>query len=212
MGRSQGFIIISQAMTEKIRVATLDDAGAIASIYAPYCTSSHVSFEIAAPSELQMRERIQQTTTKFPWLVGEFGGNVGGYVYASQHRERAAYRWAVDVAIYIAAAYHRCGLGRALYTSLCAILREQGYFQAYAGITLPNAGSEGLHEAVGFRKIATFPHVGYKLGRWLDVGWWQLQLMTEIDEPVEPRPFVEIRGGSSVAAALTEGTAMLRNT
>jgi phosphinothricin acetyltransferase len=197
-------------MTASIRVATPDDAQDILAIYAPYCISSHVSFELVAPSEQQMRDRIERTTAIYPWLVGEIDGKVGGYVYASQHRERAAYRWAVDVAVYIAAEHHRRGLGRALYTSLFAILREQGYYQAYAGITLPNAGSNGLHEAVGFRKIAVFPHVGYKLGRWLDVGWWRLQLMAETAEPAEPRPFSEIRSGSAVVAALTEGTTAIR--
>jgi phosphinothricin acetyltransferase len=189
-------------MTARIRVATPDDARDILAIYVPYCISSHVSFEVVAPSQHQMRERIERITPRFPWLVGEIDGTVSGYVYASQHRERAAYRWAVDVAVYIAAASHRRGLGRALYTSLFAILREQGFFQAYAGITLPNPGSEGLHRAVGFQPVAVFPHVGYKLGRWLDVGWWRLQLMPEIDDPAEPVPFSQIRGCPAVASAM----------
>jgi phosphinothricin acetyltransferase len=192
-------------MTVQIRVATPDDADALRAIYAPYCTSSYVSFELVAPSEQQMRERIDRIAHQFPWLVGEIDGKVAGYVYASQHRERAAYRWAVDVAVYIAATNHRRGLGRALYTSLFAILRQQGYFQAYAGITLPNAGSVGLHEALGFRPVAVFPHVGFKLGRWLDVGWWRLQLLPEVDQPADPVSFGSIRGESAVTAALAEG-------
>jgi phosphinothricin acetyltransferase len=132
--------------------------------------------------------------------------SVAGYVYASQHRERAAYRWAADAAVYIADAHQRRGLGRALYTSLFAVLREHGYFQAYAGLTLPNPGSVGLHEAVGFQPVAVFPHVGYKLGRWLDVGWWRLQLRPEIKEPADPTPFSKIRADSSIAAVLAAGT------
>jgi phosphinothricin acetyltransferase len=189
-------------MSITIRIATPEDADALTAIYAPYCTTSHVSFEIVAPSKQQMRERIERIMPQFPWLVGEIDGKVAGYVYASQHRERAAYRWAVDVAVYISKAHHRQGLGRALYASLFDILREQGYCQAYAGITLPNPGSEGLHASVGFRPVAVFPHVGYKLGRWLDVGWWRLQLLPEIDDPAEPRSFQEIRGKPAVAAAL----------
>jgi phosphinothricin acetyltransferase len=177
-------------------------------VYAPYCTSSHISFEIVAPSAHQMRDRIERVTERFPWLVGEIDGRVIGYVYASQHRERAAYRWAVDVAVYIAASNQRGGFGRALYTSLFDILREQGYFQAYAGITLPNPGSQGLHEALGFRPIAVFPSVGYKLGRWLDVGWWHLQLRPEVDDPAEPRAFAEIRSEPAVTAALAAGIQM----
>lgn len=179
-------------------------------IYAPYCTSSHVSFEIVAPSEAQMRERIERTMLQYPWLVVEDGGDVGGYVYASQHRERAAYRWSVDVAVYIAAAHRRRGLGRALYTSLLEILREQGYFQAHAGITLPNAGSEGLHRAMGFEPVAVYPQSGYKLGRWLDVAWWRLQLQGASDEPAEPRPFSSIFDGPAVAAVLAKGEGSLR--
>jgi L-amino acid N-acyltransferase YncA len=201
----------SLVMTVTIRVATPDDAQDILAIYAPYCTSSHVSFELVAPSELQMRERIERITPQFPWLVGEIDGKVSGYVYASQHRERPAYRWAVDVAVYIAAGSHRRGLGRALYASLFAILREQGFFQAYAGITLPNPGSEGLHQAVGFQQVAVFPHVGYKIGRWLDVGWWRLQLLPETDDPAEPIPFRLIRGSTAGAAIVADCMPSIRS-
>jgi L-amino acid N-acyltransferase YncA len=197
-------------MTARIRVATTDDAPGILAIYAPYCLSSHVSFEIEAPSEEQITQRITHVTNQFPWLVGEIDGEVAGYVYASSHRERAAYRWAVDVAVYVGDAHLRRGLGRALYTSLFAMLREQGYFQAYAGIALPNAGSVGLHEALGFRPVAVFPKVGYKLGRWRDVGWWQLQLQPEIENPPDPRPFNAIRDSQSVTAVLAEGSRFVR--
>ncbi|MCI0334486.1 MAG: N-acetyltransferase family protein [Planctomycetes bacterium] len=201
-------------MTVEIRVATPQDARGILAIYAPFCTSSHVSFEVVPPTEEQMRERVARITRKYPWLIGEVDGEVdgevGGYVYASQHRERAAYRWAVDVAVYVAESQQRRNLGRALYSTLFAILREQGYFQAYAGIALPNAGSVGLHEAVGFQPVTVFPNVGYKLGRWLDVGWWQLQLRSEIDNPPDPRPFREIRDEPVIAAAMRDGARLVR--
>jgi L-amino acid N-acyltransferase YncA len=197
-------------MTVPIRLATPDDTAGILAIYAPYCLSSHVSFETAAPSNAEMRERITRITDEYPWLVAETSGEVAGYVYASQHRARPAYRWAVDVAVYIGRAHQRRGLGRALYTSLFAILREQAYFKAYAGITMPNAGSVGLHTALGFQPVAVFPKVGYKLGRWLDVGWWQLDLQPEIENPPEPRSFRAIRQSQAVAAALAEGSRLLR--
>jgi L-amino acid N-acyltransferase YncA len=197
-------------MTVEFRVATPDDAQAVLAIYAPYCSSTHVSFETAPPSEAQMRERIERVTSHYPWLIGEIDGQVGGYVYATQHRERAAYRWSVDVAVYIAESHHRRSLGRALYTSLFALLREQGLFQAYAGITLPNAASVGLHESVGFQPVAVFPKVGYKLDRWLDVGWWRLQLTPEIENPRDPRIFSTIRNSPTLAAALAEGARVVR--
>jgi L-amino acid N-acyltransferase YncA len=192
-------------MTVKFRVAQPEDAAGILSIYAPFCQSSHVSFEIAAPSEEQMRDRIARLLPQYPWLVAEIDGEVAGYVYASQHRERPAYRWAVDVAIYIAAEHRRRGLGRALYQSLFSILRRQGYFRAFAGVTLPNASSVGLHQAVGFTRMVVFRGVGYKLGRWLDVGWWQLDLQPQAVNPPEPRPFREIRDDDGVRAALAGG-------
>src|SRR5438046_2283986 len=119
-------------MTANIRVAQPADAAAILAIYAPYCESTCVSFEVVAPTVDEMRERIRNITAGYPWLVGEIDGQIAGYVYASRHRERAAYRWAVDVAVYIAAAQQRRGLGRNLYDTLFSILREQGFFKAVA--------------------------------------------------------------------------------
>ena len=163
-------------MGERIRFAELSDAAAIQAIYAPNVRSTAISFELVPPSVEEMAGRIARISQQYPWLVCEVDGVVAGYVYACQHRERAAYRWAVDVTVYIDAAYWRRGIGRALYTSLIALLGQQGYTRAYAGITLPNAGSVGVHEAVGFERVAIYPQVGFKLGQWRDVGWWQLVL------------------------------------
>ena len=197
-------------MAGKIRFATPEDAAGMSAIYAPYCESSYVSFEIVAPTVPQMRERIARILAEYPWLVCDVDGQLAGYVYASRHRERAAYRWAVDVAVYVAEEFHRRNVGRALYTSLLGILREQGYFKAYAGITLPNAGSVGLHEAVGFRLVGVFPGEGFKLGQWRDVGWWELSLRPQIANPPEPLMIGEIRGNEAVAAAMAEGERLVR--
>jgi phosphinothricin acetyltransferase len=198
-------------MPIELRIATPDDAPGICAIYAPYCTSTVVSFEVAAPSEHEMRARIERLLPKYPWLVAVADGAVAGYVYASQHRERAGYRWVADVAIYIAPSHQRTGLGRALYTALFPIFRAQNYSKAIAGITLPNAGSVGLHEAVGFRPIGVFPKIGYKLGNWLDVGWWQLDLAPEPEHPPEPLDFSTIRDSEVVQAALAAGNKLARN-
>lgn len=197
-------------MTIEFRLACQDDAAGILAIYAPFCESSTVSFEIVAPSDEQMRERIACVTAQYPWLVCEIDGVVAGYVYASQHGERAAYRWAVDVAVYVAADQQRRGIGRALYTSLFSVLRAQNYFKAFAGIALPNGASVGLHEAVGFRPVGASRGAGYKLGRWLDVGWWQLSLQPEIADPPEPQPFSDLRDSDAVAAALVAGERLVR--
>lgn len=192
-------------MSVTLRLASLDDAADILAIYAPYCASTNVTFEVVPPTLDQMRDRIARITDEYPWLVGEVDGRVVGYVYASRFRERAAYRWTAEVAVYVAPTAQRRGLGRALYTSLIAILRTQGFFQAVAGITVPNIPSIRLHESVGFRQTGVFPAVGHKEGRWLDVGWWQLALQPETSNPPEPRPVRLLRDSAAVAAAIKEG-------
>jgi len=197
----------------KIRCAKPDDAAGILAIYGPYCESSTISFELVAPSVQQMRERIERITAQYPWLICEIDGEAAGYVYASQHRERAAYRWNADVAVYIAAEHHRRRVAQALYTCLFSILRLQGYSKAFAGVTLPNEASVALHESVGFRPIAVYRGIGYKRGRWLDVGWWQLDLQPEAENPPEPVPFPSLlnSSSSSLSAAIVAAERLVRD-
>ena len=144
------------SMAAHIRFAEPTDAAGILAIYGPYCESTCVSFEVVAPTIEQIQERISRITADYPWLVAEIDGQIAGYVYASRHHERAAYRWSVDVAVYVAAGQQRRGVGRILYETLFSILREQGHFKAFAGITLPNPASVGLHESLGFRPAAVY--------------------------------------------------------
>src|SRR6478672_11168943 len=192
-------------MSVDIRVAKVGDAEGILQIYAPFCESTRVSFELVAPSVEEMRDRIKRIGVTYPWLVAEEARRILGYVYASRLRERAAYQWTVEVAVYVAPEHQRRGLARALYTSLFAILRTQGYFTAFAGVTLPNAASVGVHEKLGFRPAGVFTGVGYKTGRWLDVGWWQREIQPPFDKPPDPRPFPAVCEDSAVASALSEG-------
>lgn len=192
-----------------IRFAEDADAAQLQAIYAPYCESAAVSFETVAPTVAEMAARIGKITPQFPWLVADEGGNVAGYVYASPHRERAAYQWSVDVAAYVQSTRHRTGLGRALYTTLCRVLALQGYFKAYAGVALPNPASVGLHQAVGFEPVGIYRGVGYKLGHWIDTLWLQKSLQPEIPEPLPPRRLLEIRDTPAVHQALAEGLALL---
>jgi L-amino acid N-acyltransferase YncA len=173
----------------RIRLATPDDADAIAAIYAPVVVETAISFETEPPDPATMRARITATLELFPWLVCTEGdGAVIGYVYASRHRERAAYRWSVDTTAYVHRNARGQGVGRALYEALLKELAVFGYFQAFAGITLPNAASVALHEAVGFAPLGVYRNVGYKLGAWHDVGWWQRTLQPA-RAPAEPRAF-----------------------
>ncbi len=168
-----------------IRLAGAQDAAAVAAVYRPYVTDAATSFELEAPGALEMARRIEAVQAFAPWLVFEEGGEAAGYAYASRHRDRAAYQWSVDVAVYLRADQHRRGAGRALYQTLFSLLRLQGFCTAHAGITLPNPASVGLHEALGFRPVGVYPAVGWKRGAWHDVGWWRLPLQ---ERPATPAP------------------------
>jgi L-amino acid N-acyltransferase YncA len=160
----------------QVRVGDVRDADAVASIYAPYVRETAISFEATPPSPAEWETRIETTLATHPFLVFEDAGVVVAYAYASRHRERPAYRWSCDVAIYASPEVHRRGVGRALYDRLFQILARQGFHAAYAGITLPNANSVGLHQAMGFSHVGTYNEVGFKLGSWRDVGWWRREL------------------------------------
>lgn len=176
-----------------IRPAVPQDAEAIQAIYAPMVQHTSISFEVEPPTVAEMRRRIEATLARFPWFVGlDEAGRVNGYVYAGAHRERAAYRWAVDVTAYVREDCRGQKVGQRLYRHLLAELAALGYHQACAGITLPNNASVALHESVGFRPVGVYPRIGSKFGQWRDVGWWQCPLQPGAGDgvPAEPRAYV----------------------
>jgi L-amino acid N-acyltransferase YncA len=193
-----------------IRLASERDAPAIAEIYRPAVASTAISFEVDPPDEREMQRRIDETLAGFPWLVCEDRRRVIGYAYATRHRVRAAYQWSVDTSVYVHRAFHRCGVGRGLYTSLFRVLAAQGYTNAYAGITLPNLGSVGFHEAIGFQPVGVYRQVGYKLGAWHDVGWWQLTLQPHASTPRPPVDLRHVRGQPSWKGMLESGLPFIR--
>lgn len=156
------------------------DARACAAIYAPYVTDTVISFEYEPPSAQEMAQRMRAAHA---WLLAENDEQPVGYAYGARHQQRAAYRWAADVAIYVERGHHRAGVGRALYSQLFARLREAGLWTLCAGVTQPNDASNGLHRTMGFAKVGTYRRVGWKAGAWHDVLWWQLDL-----RPSEPGP------------------------
>lgn len=176
----------------KIRVAQPSDAEAIAAIYAPIVRDTTISFEVEPPTPQEMARRIAVTLQTHPWLVAAQDGEIAGYAYAGKHRDRAAYRWSVDVSAYVDERMRRGGVGRALYDGLIAILKRQGFHAAFAGIALPNEPSVGLHEAVGFRPVGIYQGVGFKHGQWRDVGWWRLALSEDAGTPAEPVAFAAL--------------------
>ena len=194
-----------------IRPVEVRDAGSVAAIYSPNVTDTPISFELAPPDAAEMERRIATITATHPWLVCERAGEVVGYAYACSHQARLAYQWSTNVTVYIEARQRRSGLGRALYTSLFALLRLGGFYNAYAGITLPNAGSVGLHEAMGFELIGVYKEVGYKFGAWHDVGWWGLELQAKpIVQPPAPLSPAGLEAQPAFAEATQAGLPLLR--
>ena len=181
-GQESGAPVRPASVPTGIRLAVPADAEQVQAIYAPYVAAS-ISFEAEPPSVEEMGRRIAKLEGRYPWLVCEYGEEILGYAYASPHRERAAYLWSVDVSVYVEQGRRRQGIGRALYRSLFKVLSYQGYCSAYAGITLPNPASIGLHTSLGFQPVGVYRNVGYKSGAWHDVGWYWLELNSHTDPP-----------------------------
>lgn len=156
-----------------IRAATADDAAACAAIYRPHVTDGWTSFELDPPDQAEMARRIASYSQSHAWLVAARAGAVIGYAYGSPHRTREAYATSCDVAVYVAADASGQGVGRRLYEALLPVLKARGLHAAFAGIALPNPASIGLHEAMGFTPVGVYREVGWKMGGWRDVGWWQ---------------------------------------
>ncbi len=160
-----------------IRSATPVDGDALAAIYNPYILKSVITFEEERVTAADMAQRVDEVrSASLPWLVALAPGGVVAYAYASKWKGRCAYRHSAEVSVYVDEAHTRQGLGRRLYQALLDDLRQKNFHVAIGGIALPNAASVKLHEDFGFEKAAHFAEVGYKFGRWIDVGYWQLML------------------------------------
>lgn len=172
------------AVAETIRLAQGSDAERIREIYAPFILRSGITFETEVPSGEEMRNRISEIRSKFPFLVYTSDAHVLGYAYASPHRSRCAYSWSVESTVYVDPEFQRRRIATRLYQALFALLKSQKVVNVYAAIAQPNAPSVRLHEELGFKHLGTFTDAGYKLDRWWDVGWWQ----TQIQRPDRPEP------------------------
>jgi phosphinothricin acetyltransferase len=170
----------------EVRDAVAADAAACAAIYAPYVRETAISFETEAPDADEVARRIADAQREHAWLVLCEDGRVVGYAYGGPFRQRAAYRWACEVSVYLERGRRRTGAGRALYEALLPRLAARGYRTALAGMTLPNEASVGLHRALGFEPVGTFRRVGYKHGAWHDVAWAQIVLTGGDEPPADP--------------------------
>lgn len=157
-----------------IRKVELKDAAQIAEIYNYYIQNTHQTFETEPLSADEMQTRIGETISSYPYLVAEEDGEILGYAYAAQFKLRQAYAYSAEVSIYVSNAAKQRGLGTRLYEKLFDELAETNVHAMVAGISLPNDASVKFHEKLGFTKVAHFRQIGYKLGRWVDVGYWEL--------------------------------------
>jgi phosphinothricin acetyltransferase len=178
-----------------LRVADPSDSEAIASIYRPYVESTAITFEETPPDPEAIATDIRTRLETHPWFVAESEGDVLGYAYAAPLRKRDAYRWTVELSIYLDRERRGRGLGSTLYTALLETLDRQGFESAYGVVTLPNPESVGFHESFGFERAGLLPEAGYKLGTWHDVAWYERSLgdPSRSQSPPDPTPFAACR-------------------
>lgn len=197
------------AVNKKIRLATEADCASLLDIYAPYITDTVITFEYEVPTALEFSKRISNIQKKYPWLICEINDKVVGYAYASPFSGRAAYDWSVDFSIYIDSKYHRKNIGKALYFTLIELLKLQGYYNAFAGVSMPNVKSESLHQSLGFTPIGVYQNVGYKFGNWHDVKWFELKIQDYSKSPFTPKVIDEINHTPEYNAIIHRGEQMI---
>ncbi|MSP61313.1 MAG: N-acetyltransferase family protein [Myxococcales bacterium] len=170
---------------KEIRIvpARREDLAAIVAISNHAATHAPANFATAPEPLAQWMKSWEETAEAYPWLAARLGDGVIAFARSGPHRARGAYAWTAELSVYVHPEHHRQGLGRALYQRMIPLLRAQGYVTLLAGITRPNPASERLHESFGFRRCATFHRVGWKFGRWRDVGYWELALQPEEHTP-----------------------------
>ena len=170
-----------------LRLVTPADAPAILAIYTPYILDTAITFEEAVPTEEEFTRRVRSVLEQYPYLAMEEDGEILGYAYASRVRSRAAYDWSAELSVYVRQDCRGRGVGRRLYGCLLELLTLQHIHLAYGVVALPNERSHRLHMALGFRLLKRFPEMGYKMGAWWDIGWYEKVLYPA---QVPPAPFV----------------------
>lgn len=168
-----------------IRLATLSDAAACLRIYAPIVEQTAISFETVVPTISDFAARMEKIMLNYPFLVWEEDGEVLGYVYATRFRDRAAYDWICESAIYLDECARGKGIGKKLYLKLFECLSAMNMISVVGGIRSGSPSAE-FHQHLGFKAIGAFPYAGFKFGEWHDVEFWQLVLVDEI--PSSPAP------------------------
>lgn len=184
----------------RLRFAQEKDIPAIQNIYKPYVLHTPITFEYETPPADEMKDRMLQIQTAYPYLVCLYENDVVGYAYAGRHMARAAYQWNAELSVYIDKDHQHGGLGRKMYTALMEILKLQNIRNIYGCVTLPNPGSEKLHLSMGFARCGVYPKAGYKCGKWHDVAWFEksIGLHDREPEPFIPLPEIDQHAASSI--------------
>lgn len=170
-----------------LRFARPDDAGTLCAILEPLIRATAMNFSSAAPAAADLAARIENALSTHPWIVAVEGDRVIGYTFARGWSPSEGERWSVETGLALAPDARGKGLGTRLYTAVLDVLSAQGFQNAFAGITIPNAASERLHERLGFRRYGVIERSGWKLGRWYDTSWWQKRLAGDDATPGELR-------------------------
>ncbi|HMS34094.1 MAG TPA: N-acetyltransferase family protein [Ignavibacteria bacterium] len=156
-----------------IRNVKESDALQISEIYNHYIRNTAITFEEAEIKEDDIIRRIKSVTEEFPWIINEEEGIINGYAYSNRWKERSAYRYSAENTVYVHKDHFGKGIGKMLLQELIVQLKKKGIHSILAGIAMPNEASIVLHEKCGFIKCGTLKEVGFKFGKWVDVGYWE---------------------------------------
>ena len=187
------------------KIRTVDpenDAEACLAIYRPYVEHTAITFEYTVPSVEEFRSRMEHTLERYPYLVIERDGKIGGYAYVSPFKEREAYDYAVETSIYLDASYRHQGLGKMMYSALESILKEMGVCNVNACIGVPPEGknlpfldnnSMDFHRHLGYQMVGRFHSCGYKFSTWIDMVWMEKMIQDHPSSPAPLRPYSKVR-------------------
>ncbi|MDG4834244.1 GNAT family N-acetyltransferase [Solwaraspora sp. WMMD1047] len=175
-----------------VRQARADDMPAFSHIVNHYIKTTTVNFRTVTQSPEEWHRDWQASHDRYPWLLAVDGDEPVGLAYAVPWKARNAYDWCAEATVYVADGHHRRGIGRLLYGRLLDGLDRQGYRSTMGVIALPNEASVTLHEAYGFQHVGTLRSVGYKHGRWCDIGFWQRRVAHADTPPGDLLPISEV--------------------
>ena len=183
-----------------IRTASPEDAGQIREIYAYYVLCTAITYEYEVPSLEEMRDRIERTLRKYPYIAAVEEGKILGYAYAGPFKQRAAYDWSVETSIYVSKDAKGRGIGRQLLDSLEILLRRQNILNVNACIAVPREtedqyltfDSVRFHEKMGYQTVGTFHSCACKFDRWYNMIWMEKMLDSHTIPPVPVIPFPDL--------------------